>query len=117
MLRQGAAADARAAGRASVAEHVESGVRGVADELRSKLFSAIRSQLSARHVPNEVFAIAEVPRTLSGKKLEVPVRKILLGYPPQKAANRASVANPAAIDWFVQFAAARQEALARAARQ
>ncbi|MFA7666500.1 MAG: hypothetical protein WCY32_10305, partial [Burkholderiaceae bacterium] len=65
------------------------------------------SQLSARHVPNEVYAIPEVPRTLSGKKLEVPVKKILLGHPIERAVNRDSMANPASIDWFAAFGQAR----------
>ena len=57
-------------------------------------------------MPDDVFAIPEVPRTLSGKKMEVPVRKILLGHPPEKAANRDAMANPASLDWFVAFARA-----------
>jgi acetoacetyl-CoA synthetase len=77
------------------------------DGLKTRLLAAIRTQLSARHVPNDVFAIPEVPRTLSGKKLEVPVKRILLGEPPQTACNRSAMSNPASIDWFVAFAAAR----------
>jgi len=83
------------------------GQTGVVPGLRGRLLDALRTRLSARHVPNEVYAIPEVPRTMSGKKLEVPVRKILLGHPVGKAVNRDSMANPASIDWFVQFAAAR----------
>ena len=52
-------------------------------------------------MPDEVIAIAEVPRTLSGKILEVPVKKILTGVPPEQAASRESLANPAALDFFV----------------
>jgi acetoacetyl-CoA synthetase len=77
---------------------------GVSAELRKRLFEAIRAKLSARHVPNEVFAIAEVPRTLSGKKMEVPVKKILLGHPVEKSANRDAMSNPGSLDWFVAFA-------------
>jgi acetoacetyl-CoA synthetase len=55
-------------------------------------------------VPDEVYAIAEVPRTLSGKALEVPVKRILTGTPPEQAASRDSLANPAALDWFVELA-------------
>jgi acetoacetyl-CoA synthetase len=72
--------------------------------LRARLFDAIRTRLSPRHVPDEVFAIPEVPRTLSGKKMEVPVRKILLGHPAEKSANRDAMANPGSLDWFVAFA-------------
>jgi acetoacetyl-CoA synthetase len=74
------------------------------DELRREIASRVRSQCSPRHVPDEVFAIAEVPRTLSGKVLEVPVKRILMGTPPEKAASRDSLANPEALDWFVEFA-------------
>jgi acetoacetyl-CoA synthetase len=55
-------------------------------------------------VPNEIFQIEEVPRTLSGKVLEVPVKRILTGTPPEQAASRDSLANPAALDYFVELA-------------
>jgi acetoacetyl-CoA synthetase len=77
------------------------------EDLKRRLLDAIRSQLSARHVPNEVLAIPEVPRTISGKKLEVPVKKILLGQPAEKACNRSAMGNPESIDWFIDFAARR----------
>jgi acetoacetyl-CoA synthetase len=80
---------------------------GVDAGLKRRLLDAIRTQLSARHVPNDVFEIAEVPRTISGKKLEVPVKKILLGQPPEKACNRSAMLNPGSIDWFVAFAKQR----------
>ena len=80
---------------------------GLSPELRAGLLEAIRKQLSARHVPNDVFVIPDVPRTMSGKKLEVPVKRILLGHPVDKAVNRDSMANPATIDWFIEFAKAR----------
>jgi len=75
------------------------------DDLRRELASRIRRQCSPRHVPDEVFEIAEVPRTLSGKALEVPVKRILMGTPAEQAASRDSLANPAALDWFVELAA------------
>jgi acetoacetyl-CoA synthetase len=75
------------------------------DDLRKEIARRVRAQCSPRHVPDEVFAIAEVPRTLSGKILEVPVKRILMGTPPEQAASRDSLANPAALDWFVEFAA------------
>jgi acetoacetyl-CoA synthetase len=83
------------------------GASDVPAELKKQLLSAIRTQLSARHVPDDVYAIAEVPRTISGKKMEVPVKKILLGQPVEKSANRDSMANPLALDWFVAFARRR----------
>ena len=76
----------------------------VDDELRREIARRVREQCSPRHVPDEVFEIAEVPRTLSGKVLEVPVKRILMGTPPEKAASRDSLANPAALDWFIEFA-------------
>ena len=82
----------------------------VDDELRKKIAARIREDCSPRHVPNEVFAIDEVPRTLSNKVLEVPVKKILQGTPADKAASRDSLQNPEALDWFVRFAQERAAA-------
>ena len=74
------------------------------DEALTKAIKAeIRTHCSPRHVPNDVIPVAEVPRTLSGKILEVPVKKILMGMAPERAASRDSLANPAALDWFVEF--------------
>jgi acetoacetyl-CoA synthetase len=67
----------------------------------------VRSDCSPRHVPDEVIAVAEVPRTLSGKVLELPVKRILMGTPPEQAASRDSLANPEALDFFAAFAAER----------
>jgi acetoacetyl-CoA synthetase len=75
------------------------------DRLRADLARRIRERCSPRHVPDEVFAIAEVPRTLSNKVLEVPVKRILMGIPASEVASRDSLANPAALDWFVDLAA------------
>jgi acetoacetyl-CoA synthetase len=75
------------------------------DALTKTIASRVRSECSPRHVPNEVFAIAEVPRTLSGKVLEVPVKKILMGQPADKAASRDSLANPRSLDYFTDLAA------------
>jgi acetoacetyl-CoA synthetase len=74
--------------------------------LRREIARRVREQCSPRHVPDEVYAIAEVPRTLSGKALEVPVKRILMGTPAEQAASRDSLANPEALDWFTRFAAA-----------
>jgi len=74
------------------------------DDLVGRIRSRIRSDCSPRHVPNEVRQIAEVPRTLSGKVLEVPVKRILMGTPPEQAASRDSLKNPAALDPFVALA-------------
>src|SRR3954452_4900638 len=74
------------------------------DELAAEIKKRIREDCSPRHVPDEVFQIAEVPRTLSGKALEVPVKRILMGHEADKVASRDSLANPGALDWFVEFA-------------
>jgi len=75
------------------------------DELRREIARRVRAQCSPRHVPDEVFAIEAVPRTLSGKVLEVPVKRILMGTPAAQAASRDSLANPAALDYFTEMAA------------
>src|SRR3954451_795707 len=79
------------------------------EELEKAIARRVREDCSPRHVPSEVFQVDEVPRTLSGKVLEVPVKKILTGTPPEKAASRDSLANPKALDWFVNLAAKRSE--------
>ena len=73
--------------------------------LKQKINMKIRSALSPRHVPDEIHAIAEVPSTLNGKKLEVPVKKVLSGIPLEEAVNLDSMSNPQAMDYFVAFAA------------
>jgi acetoacetyl-CoA synthetase len=73
------------------------------DELAATIRRRVREDCSPRHVPNEVRQIAEVPRTLSGKVLEVPVKRILTGTPPERAASRESRANPTALDYFVSL--------------
>lgn len=77
------------------------------EELQSAIKDKIRAELSPRHVPNAIFAIAEVPYTLSGKKMEVPIRKILLGHPVEKAVKRDAMRNPGALDYFLGFNQAR----------
>jgi acetoacetyl-CoA synthetase len=74
------------------------------EELTGEIKRRIREDCSPRHVPNEVRQIDEVPRTLSGKVLEVPVKRILMGAPPEQAASVDSLANPAALDYFVELA-------------
>ena len=72
-------------------------------ELTAEIARRIRERCSPRHVPDRVYAVAEVPRTLSGKVLEVPVKRILMGTPPEQAASRDSLANPEALDFFVEL--------------
>ena len=70
------------------------------DDLAGRLRAALRSQLSPRHVPDEIRQVPGIPRTLSGKKLEVPVRKILLGTEPERAADPGALANPEVLAYF-----------------
>lgn len=76
--------------------------------LERRLRDAIKQALSARHVPNDIVQVAAIPRTLSGKKMELPVKKLLMGADPAKVMNRDAMANADSVDWFVAFAAARQ---------
>jgi acetoacetyl-CoA synthetase len=73
-------------------------------DLERRVARAVRQRTSPRHVPDAVYAIAEVPRTLSGKIVEVPVKRILMGVEPNAAASRGSLANPDALDAFGEFA-------------
>jgi acetoacetyl-CoA synthetase len=71
------------------------------DALAGRIAAALRSELSPRHAPDEIHPVPGIPRTLSGKKLEVPVRKILLGTPLAQAADPDSLANPEVLAHFV----------------
>ncbi len=85
-------------------------------ELTAQIKRRIREDCSPRHVPNELRQIAEVPRTLSGKVLEVPVKRILMGTPVAEAASVDSLVNPRALDYFVALADELQSAPAEAAK-
>jgi acetoacetyl-CoA synthetase len=74
------------------------------DSLISEVRRRIREDCSPRHVPDEVREVDEVPRTLSGKVLEVPVKRIMMGTPADQAVSRESLANPAALDYFIDLA-------------
>ncbi len=74
------------------------------EDLAAKIKRRIREDCSPRHVPNEIRQIAEVPRTLSGKVLEVPVKRILMGVAPEQAASVESLANPRSLDYFMELA-------------
>ncbi|ASI69655.1 acetoacetate-CoA ligase [Diaphorobacter nitroreducens] len=77
------------------------------DGLRARINDAIRASLSPRFLPDEIVQVAEVPRTLSGKKQELPVKKLLLGQPMDKVVNPDAMANPGCLAWYVDFAARR----------
>ncbi len=80
------------------------------DALRARLQGAIRQALSPRFVPDEIVQVAEIPRTLSGKKQELPIKKLMLGQPLDKVVNKEAMANPGCLDWYVGFAAQHAKA-------
>ena len=75
--------------------------------MKAKLNNAIKIALSPRFIPNDIFEVAEIPRTLTGKKQELPIKKLLLGQPLEQVMNRETMANPGCLDWYVAFAARR----------
>jgi acetoacetyl-CoA synthetase len=77
------------------------------DAMRAEIVRRLRVERSPRHVPDEIIEAPEIPLTLTGKKMEVPVRKLMLGVPVDKAASRDATRNPGALDWFAAFAKAR----------
>jgi acetoacetyl-CoA synthetase len=77
------------------------------DELAAAVATAIRAELSPRHVPDDVVLAPRIPRTLTGKKLEIPVKRILGGAAADAVASRSSLADPTALDWYEEFAASR----------
>ncbi len=74
------------------------------DDLRRRIADMIRSELSPRHLPDELYAVPAVPRTISGKKMEVPVKRLLEGEPLERVANPGSMADPDSLDSFVAIA-------------
>ena len=74
--------------------------------MRAKINKAVEAGLSRRFLPNDIFAVAEIPRTLSGKKQELPIKKLLLGHALEKVINRDAMANPGCLDWYLDFAKA-----------
>ncbi|MEM5420047.1 MULTISPECIES: acetoacetate--CoA ligase [Paraburkholderia] len=79
----------------------------LSDALAQRIRARVREALSARHVPDEIHQVQAVPRTLSGKKMEVPIKRLLLGQPLEKVANPDTMANPESLAWFDAFARAR----------
>jgi acetoacetyl-CoA synthetase len=78
---------------------------GIEQSIRERL----RTTYSPRHVPDRIIQVPSIPFTLTGKKLEVPVRRILSGVPAEKAANRAAMADPAALDFFIEYARTQRD--------
>ncbi|MDO4723277.1 MAG: acetoacetate--CoA ligase [Comamonadaceae bacterium] len=85
------------------------------DALRQRIAQAIRQALSPRFVPDTIVQVAQVPRTLSGKKQELPIKKLLLGQPAEKVIHREAMANPECLDWYLAWA--RQHCQAQAQEQ
>ncbi|ROZ66416.1 acetoacetate--CoA ligase [Ramlibacter sp. WS9] len=79
------------------------------DAMKAKINNAIKTALSPRFIPNEIFQVSEIPRTLSGKKQELPIKKLLLGQPIEKVVNKDAMANPGCLDWYVALASSRRE--------
>jgi acetoacetyl-CoA synthetase len=79
------------------------------DEIADRIRSQIRREYSPRHLPDKIIQVTAIPYTLTGKKMEVPVRRILMGMPAEKAANRAAVSNGEALDYFVEYARTQRD--------
>ncbi len=73
------------------------------DDIVQKIKSSLMESFTRRHVPDEVFQVSEIPYTMTGKKLETPIKKILLGFDLKKSVNRDSMKNPETIDYFIEF--------------
>jgi acetoacetyl-CoA synthetase len=86
-------------------------------ELLERINQDIRTRVSPRHVPDEVVAVPAIPMTITGKKLEIPVKRLLQGVPAERAVSRATLANPDALDWFLNYAGARRQPEAQAVRR
>jgi acetoacetyl-CoA synthetase len=78
---------------------------------RTAIVETIRSAASPRHVPDEILQVPAIPRTMTGKKLEVPIKRLFMGADPATAVNRNAVAEPAALDAFAELAAVRSATL------
>ncbi len=76
----------------------------LSDSIKEKIHAAIRTQLSPRFIPNDLQQVDQIPRTLSGKKQELPIKKIMLGQPLEKVVNKDAMANPDCLDWYVRYA-------------
>jgi acetoacetyl-CoA synthetase len=80
---------------------------GLDEELQARVAARLRRELSPRHVPDTVHAVPAVPRTMTGKKLELPVKRMLLGAPPEQVASRDALADPTALDGFAEIVRVR----------
>jgi acetoacetyl-CoA synthetase len=74
------------------------------DDIKSKINSQLKTEYSPRHVPDEIIEVQDIPYTISGKKMEAPIKKILLGMPLEKSINFDAMSNPESVDFFIRFA-------------
>ena len=74
------------------------------DDLKGRIVKKLRQELSPRHVPDEIYVVKDIPRTLNGKKVEVPVKRILSGIPVNEAVSEDALDNPASLSFFVNLA-------------
>ncbi len=79
-------------------------------ELQGRIKAKLRQELSPRYVPDEMHAVSDIPRTLNNKKLEVPIKRILTGTPPEKAVSPDAIANPRSMNFFIDLARSLEEA-------
>jgi len=77
------------------------------DEIKNKINGALRSDYSPRHVPDEIIAVPEIPYTISGKKTETPVKKILMGHDPKVVVNSGALRNPSSMNFFISLSASQ----------
>jgi acetoacetyl-CoA synthetase len=85
------------------------GGRVLDDTIRAKINDRLRAEYTPRHVPDRIIQVRDIPATLTGKKMEVPVRKLLLGLPAEQAANVNAMANPDSLAEFVRYARTQQD--------
>jgi acetoacetyl-CoA synthetase len=74
------------------------------DDLKKRIKEAIKTKVSPRFIPDDIYQVEQIPKTLNGKKMEIPIRKILLGFPLEKAVNVGSMANPESLSFFIELA-------------
>jgi len=83
--------------------------RKLDESIEQAIRDRLRTTYSPRHVPDRIIQVTSIPYTLTGKKLEVPVRRILSGVPEERAANRAAMADPTALDFFIEYARTQRD--------
>jgi acetoacetyl-CoA synthetase len=79
------------------------------EKLTKAINDRLRAEYTPRHVPDKIYQVPDIPYTISGKRMEVPVRRILSGYAIAKAANRDAMANPASLDYFIEYSRTQRD--------